>query len=68
MKFLTTREAATLMGVSAYTVRRYIRDKKIAAWKFTPSRTLRIPLESVLNLINQSRISTGGDHGPDDAF
>lgn len=57
--FLTTEEAARLLGVSAYTVRRYIHDGKLDARKFIPHGKLRIPEESVLNLIDQH--NTGGD-------
>ena len=52
MEYLTTKEAADLLGVSESTVRRLCSQKKLTAWR-TPGGHRRIAKESVEALLDQ---------------
>lgn len=56
-EILTTADAAELLGVSIRTAQMWVESGQLASWK-TPGGHRRIPRQSVLNLIEETRQDT----------
>jgi excisionase family DNA binding protein len=55
-KLYTSKELASLLNVSEFTIRKWIREDKIKNTMKFGHKTIRIPESSVVNFINISNI------------